>query len=252
MRFLKKILRKIIGGVKFKRTKPSEQNEPKTQEEGSEWKPSPMRQRIPIMKYIFLVAICSVVILTGLLAGLLIVQAKGTKKVFTAPVPLQTEEKKSTPALYSALDPVSGDWTISTSQLMERMNLVLDKTGARSSIIKSFVTISPSEFRHYFSSALQLFGESNDNGHVVRVALLFDPSSESAEYQNALAIIRSIIASTDPSLSRKDILEIIKSLGLSENLNAPQYRQSEYRSEKFIFKLWSVAGRAFVFTASAI
>lgn len=218
----------------------------------SEWKPNPAVRRAVFVRKIFVLAIACVVILTGVLAGLVIVNhRKNTQTVYTTPEPLPEPEKKLTAPPYSALDPVSGDWGISPKQLADRMNITLDAVGARANIITNFSEYPQlNEFRHTFTPAVSLFGEADERGNVRRVALLFDPVKNRADYDVAFAVMRAIIASLDPALTREDIAKMTEQLGL-ELYDVPALRRAEVRYKKFVLRVWSVTGSAFVFTASS-
>ena len=206
----------------------------------------------PLLRKIITASAFCIILLLGVIAGLMISPSQETSNIYgQGPVIIEQyeqEREQRTGPEYRALDPVAVDWGITPDELILRINITLDRLGIRGDRIVRF-HISENEFRHSFASALLMLGELSDANNVRLAAIFFDPALDPVGFPLAISLIRALIAATDPSLTREEISDKISSLGITLYGKTPP-RQAELRHNKFIFRVWSVAGSAFVFTVS--
>ena len=209
----------------------------------------------PLFRKIAATSIFCIVLLLGFIAGLIIFPAETVNRAEQAQITGRQERQERQERIieprYDALDPVSGDWGITANELISRINATLDTIGVRrgDKIVNWNFTESRKEFRHSFSPSLSMLGELSENDNVQRVAIYFDPAFDVLNFPMKTALIRALIAATDPSLARETIHEMIDSLEVSLYAKSPR-RQVELRHNNFLFSVWPVVGSAFVFMAS--
>ena len=236
-----------------KESRESENNEDVKSETDNSKKDPKSKKTSPLFRKIVAGSIFCIILLLGVIVGLVIFPAERISMTDdkNEQESVIAQQEQPTGPRFNALDPVSGDWGITADELITRINVTLEQVGIRGDkIVKWDISESGIEFRHLFSQSLLILGELSEANNVRRVALFFDPAFDAEDFALEMTLMRALISAIDPSLTREEISGMIASLEVSMYEKFPP-RQTELRHNKFIFRVWSVAGSAFVFTASS-